>query len=314
MTAPPKTAWVDPELDGFQPQGPPLNAETLSRYRQASDPGGKPQQPEPEVTVNERFVPGPPGAPEVRVLVYRPKEATDSLPALLWLHGGSYVMGSADSTDATVKALVVSVGCGVVSVDYRLAPETPFPGAIEDCYAALKWLQTSAAELGVDAERLAVGGQSSGAGLAAALALLARDRDEVPLRYQLLLYPMLDDRTMTDPDPNPYTVKWDGLRFGWTSLLGHSPGQAGVSSYAAPARAELLESLPPAFIAVGALDLFVDESLGYAHRLIRSGVPTELHVYPGAYHAFDVLAKEAEVSRDFTRGWTRALRRGLGLD
>jgi acetyl esterase/lipase len=256
--------------------------------------------PFPDVDVTERHVPGPQGAPEVRVLVYLPKSAPRPLPALLWIHGGGYVLGSADQDDPQVKNIVDQIGCAAVSVDYRLAPETPHPGPVEDCYAALKWLQEHAAELGVDPGRIAIGGASAGGGLAAGLGLLARDRGEVPLAFQLLIYPMLDDRTVSHPDPHPYTGEFiwthDANRFGWTSLLGQEPGSEGVSPYAAAARAEHLAGLPPTYICVGALDLFLEEDMEYARRLIREGVPTELHVYPGAYHGFN-MAAEAQVTQ-----------------
>ena len=267
----------------------------------------------PDIEVSERRIPGPAGAPDVRVMVYRPKEAPRPLPALLWVHGGGYVLGSADQDDAQAKRIVDAVGCVVVSVDYRLAPETPHPGPVEDCYAALGWLHAHAAELGVDPGRLAVGGASAGGGLAAGLALLARDRAEVPLAFQLLIYPMLDDRTVTT-EPHPYAGEFiwtgDANRFGWTSYLGHEPGGPDVSPYAAAARAERLAGLPPTYLCVGALDLFLEEDLEYARRLMREGVPTELHVYPGAYHGFN-LAADAQVSRAYTRDYLAALRRAL---
>lgn len=268
----------------------------------------------PDIEVSERHVPGPDGAPEVRVLVYLPKSAPRPLPALLWIHGGGYVIGSADGDDAQVKRMVTQVGCAVVSVDYRLAPETPFPGPVEDCYAALKWLHMHAPELGVNQDRIAIGGASAGGGLAAGLGLLTRDRGEVPLAFQLLIYPMLDDRTGTEADPHPYTGEfiWTAAanRFGWTSLLGKEPGGTDVSPYAAAARAERLAGLPPTYIGVGTLDLFLEEDIEYARRLIREGVPTELHVYPGAFHGFDMMA-ESQVARAHNRDSMDALRRAL---
>lgn len=236
------------------------------------------------------------------------------LPALLWIHGGGYVIGSADGEDAGVKSMVSAVGCAAVSVDYRLAPETPHPGPVEDCYAALKWMYTHASELGVDATRIAIGGASAGGGLAAALGLLARDRGEVPLVFQLLIYPMLDDRTVILADPHPYTGEFiwtaEANRFGWRSLLGQEPGGPDVSPYAAAARAESLAGLPPTFINVGSLDLFLEEDLEYARRLMRAGVPTELHVYPGAYHGFNMVA-DAQVTQAAARDELSALKRAF---
>lgn len=268
----------------------------------------------PDVTVNERHIPGPQGAPDVRVLVYHPKNVSTPVPALLWIHGGGYVIGNADQAGPQLKAIVSAIGCAAVSVDYRLAPETPHPGPVEDCYAALKWLYVNAKELGVDATRIAIGGDSAGGGLTAGLALLTRDRNEVPLVLELLIYPMLDDRTVTATDPHPYTGEYiwtpESNRFGWTALLGQEPGGPGVSPYAAAARAEKLEGLPPTYIGVGTLDLFLEEDMEYARRLIRAGVPTELHVYPGAFHGFPMVAN-AQVTQAHTRDYLSALARAF---
>jgi len=311
---------VDPEIVAMIDLFPALRftPETLPRVRadlaamNAQTAGELPDF--PDIAVTERRVPGPRGAPNVRVLVYLPKSAPRPLPALLWIHGGGYVIGSADQDDAQVKSLVAQVGCAAVSVDYRLAPETPFPGPVEDCYAALTWLHAHAAELGVEQGRIAIGGASAGGGLAAGLGLLTRDRSDVPLAFQLLIYPMLDDRTVSTADPHPYTGEFlwtpDANRFGWASLLGEEPGGTGVSPYAAAARADRLVGLPPTYISVGALDLFLEEDIEYARRLMREGVPTELHVYPGAFHGFNMMA-ESHVARAYTRDSMDALRRAL---
>jgi acetyl esterase/lipase len=223
-----------------------------------------------------------------------------SVPALLHIHGGGYVLGVAEGSGPSNVRTAAEVGCVVVSVDYRLAPETVAPGAVEDCYAVLRWLYTEANNLGIDRSRIAVGGESAGGGLAAALALLARDRGEYPLCFQMLIYPMIDDRTATSAPDNPNTGEFiwtrSSNRFGWRCLLGQEPGCEGTSAYAAPARANNLAGLPPAYISVGALDLFLDENIEYARRLLNAGVPTELHVFPGAYHGFE-LAPEARVSK-----------------
>jgi len=305
---------VDPELRAVLEQFPPgdFSAETLPLVRALNLE--MPPDPEGGVLCSEQYVPGPAGAPPVRMLIYRPDApAAAPLPGVLHMHGGGYVFGKPESTDGSSRALVRNVGCVVVSVDYRLAPETTYPGAIEDCYAALQWLHREASALGVDARRLAVAGESAGGGLAAALALLARDRGEVPLCFQQLIFPMIDDRTGSAGDVHPYTGKfiWTAAsnRFGWTSLLGREPGDD-VSPYAAAARAADLAGLPPAFIAVGALDLFLEENIKYARRLMRAGVPTELHVYPGAFHAFQ-LAPDAYVTRQANRDAKAAFTRGL---
>jgi acetyl esterase/lipase len=311
---------VDPELVAMLDQFPALEltAETLGQIRammQAMRSQTPPNLPAfPDIAVSERFVPGPEGAPDVRVLVYLPTSVQGPLPALLWIHGGGYVIGSADGEDLGVKSIVSAVRCAAVSVDYRLAPETPHPGPVEDCYAALLWLSTHAGELGVDPTRIAIGGGSAGGGLAAALGLLTRDRGEVPLAFQLLIYPMLDDRTVTMTDPHPYTGEFiwtaQANRFGWRALLGQEPGGPDISPYAAAARAESLVGLPATFISVGALDLFLEEDLEYARRLIRAGVPTELHVYPGAYHGFNMVA-DAQVSQVAARDQLAALKRAF---
>jgi triacylglycerol lipase len=311
---------VDPELvvmlDMFP--GLSLTAESLPQTRaflkemNAQTPSDLPNF--SAISVSEHHVPGRQGEPDVRVLVYIPKNVSTPLPALLWIHGGGYVFGSAEQDDLQVKSIVSTVECAAVSVDYRLAPETPHPGPVEDCYAALKWLYMHAGELGVDATRIAIGGASAGGGLTAGLALLTRDRGEVPLAFQLLIYPMLDDRTVTSAEPHPYTGEYiwtaDANRFGWTALLGQEPGGPDVSPYAAAARAEHLEGLPSTFISVGALDLFLEEDLEYARRLMRAGVPTELHVYSGAFHGFNMVAG-AKVVRSFVRDQLDALTRAF---
>lgn len=268
----------------------------------------------PDIAVSERHIPGPQGAPDVRVLVYLPTNVSSPLPALLWIHGGGYVIGNADQADPQIKMIVSALGCAAVSVDYRLAPETPYPGPVEDCYAALKWLYANASELGIDPNQIAIGGDSAGGGLAAGLALLTRDRAEVPLVFQLLIYPMLDDRTVTLADPHPFTGEFvwtpEANRFGWAALLGQEPGGPNVPPYAAAARAQQLEGLPPAYIGVGTLDLFLEEDMEYARRLIRAGVPTELHVYPGAFHGFPMM-ENAKVAKAHTRDYLSALGRAF---
>jgi acetyl esterase/lipase len=257
----------------------------------------------------EFLVPGPDGAPDVRLLVYTPTAGGTLRPAYFYIHGGGYVMGSPDMADAQNRAIAMELGCVVAAVDYRLAPETTFPGNIEDCYAALNWFYGHAAELGINAGRIAIGGESAGGGLAAALALLVRDRGEIPIIHQQLVYPLLDDRSPDSSHPFAGEFGWtrEASRFGWRSLLGREPGSADVSPYAAASRAEHLDGLPPAFIGVGALDLLLEENLEYARRLTRAGVPVELHVYPGAFHGSDMIA-QARLSRMHARDQMEALR------
>ncbi|MDV3102542.1 alpha/beta hydrolase [Burkholderia cenocepacia] len=304
---------VDPEIRPLLETWPTvtLDADNLAQSRQRvlplppPDPTGS--------TLERRTVPGPSGAPDVPVLVYLPDGHARPLPAIVHLHGGGFVRGAAKELEAVHRLLVTHLGCALISIDYRLAPETVFPGAIEDCYAALAYVFRHADTLGIDAARIGVAGESAGGGLAAALALLARDRGEFPLAFQHLIYPMLDDRTCTRP-PHPHAGEfiWHAAnnRFGWTALLGHAPGIDGVSPYAAAARATRLDGLPPTFLSVGSLDLFLDENLDYAQRLLRAGVPTELHVLPGGVHGFD-LVPGARVSETARRLSHDALRRFL---
>ncbi len=243
------------------------------------------------VRLEVRSAPGPAEAPDVRLLIYRPANQTGPTGCIFHIHGGGYVIGAVDAQEAQHRDMVARLGCVLVTVDYRLAPETPFPGAIEDCYAGLTWTFANAADLGVDSARIGVMGESAGGGLAAALGLMARDRGDHALAFQHLIYPMIDDRTCVHPDPHPHAGEFiwtpHNNRFGWNALLGRAPGGDGVSPYAAAARAEDLSGLPPTFIATGALDLFLEEDMDYARRLLRAGVPTELHVYPGGFHGFD---------------------------
>jgi acetyl esterase/lipase len=268
----------------------------------------------PQVTKEDHSIPGAAGDPDVLVRIYRPIDASGSLPALLWIHGGGYVLGSVAMNDFAIQHLIKEVGCVAVSVEYRLAPEHPFPAPLEDCYAALKWLYAHAAALGVDPTRIAIGGASAGGGLAAGLVLLARDRGEVPVVFQLLIYPMIDDRNST-PSSHAITDSriWNRAsnHKGWRAFLGQEPGGDDVSPYAAAARATDLTGLPPAYIPVGTLDLFLDENIAYAQRLLQAGVPVELHIYPGAFHGSENMAPAAALSQRMVAERYDALKRVL---
>jgi acetyl esterase/lipase len=269
----------------------------------------------PHVVKEDRMVPGPAGAPEVPVRIYRPIESTGTLPAMFWIHGGGYVLGTMQQDDATMQSIVEKVGCVVVSVEYRLAPEHPFPAPVEDCYAALKWMAGHAAELGIDAGRIAVGGGSAGGGLAAGLVLLARDRGEVPIAFQLLLYPMIDNRNSTPSSvafANAPIWSQRDNQGGWQAYLGKEAANSlDASPYAAASRATDLTNLPPAYIAVGSQEVFLDEDVDYALRLTQAGIPVELHVYPCAFHGFEGLAPTALVSQRFVADRDEALKRAL---
>jgi acetyl esterase/lipase len=240
----------------------------------------------------------------VGVRLHRPVGISQPGPALLWIHGGGYVLGTAQQDDALCHRFTRELGITVASVDYRLAPEHPYPAPLEDCYSALTWLAGLPA---VDPARLAIGGASAGGGLAAALALLARDRGEITPTLQLLAYPMLDDRSAAGPN-NPNYRLWSpkSNRFGWASYLGNADPQVAV-----PARRADLAGLPPAWIGVGTNDLFHAEDLAYAERLTAAGVPCDVEVVPGAFHGFDAVVPKAAVSRSFFASQCASLRTAL---
>jgi len=235
-------------------------------------------------------------------------------PGIVYMHGGGFVFGDAKSTIRELQLLSAALDCCVVSVDYRLAPETRYEGSIEDNYAGLRWLSAHASELGVDPARIAVMGESAGGGHAALLAITARDRGEIPVAFQMLIYPMLDDRTGISHKVPPYfgTIGWrtDANYYGWRSFLGRTPGGRSAPAGAVPSRVADLRGLPPTFIGVGSIDLFVDEDVAYSARLIDAGVPCELHVVPGAYHGFD-HNPVASASKQFNAVKLNALRRAL---
>jgi acetyl esterase/lipase len=268
-----------------------------------------------EIAVEQREVPGGPDHPSVDVLLYDNPTRPRPSGALLWLHGGGMVLGHPGMDNELCSRIADRADVVVVSVDYRLAPEHPFPGALEDCYRVLRWLHEHAEELGVDPARIAIGGNSAGAGLAAALAQVALDRGEVPVRFQLLVYPMLDDRTVLRVDhagTGDFVWSPRSNEFGWTSYLGHRPGEQEPPPYAAPARRADLAGLPPAWIGVGDLDLFHAEDRAYAERLRAAGVPCQLDVVAGMYHAADVIFSGRSAAMDtFRAGMVEALTTAL---
>ena len=250
--------------------------------------------------ITERRVPGPAGAPDISLLICRPTGVTAPTAALYNIHGGGMIIGDRRTGLAPTLEWAEELGAAVVSVEYRLAPETPHPGPVEDCYAGLVWTAAHAGELGIDQERIVVAGASAGGGLAAAVALLARDRGGPALAAQLLLCPMLDDRNDT-PSARQMAGRgvWDRAsnEVGWTALLGAARGGPDVSPYAAPARATDLSGLPPAFIDVGSAETFRDEAVTYASRIWQAGGVAELHVWPGGFHGFALMAPQAAISR-----------------
>ncbi len=244
-------------------------------------------------------IPGTDGDPDIRLHITRPKSAADDrLGCLYWVHGGGYVSGLAEQNDPMFDHLCTALNCSGVSVAYRLSPETPYPGALHDCYAGLLYTYIHATELGIDPSRIGIGGASAGGGLAAGLGLLARDKAEVPVAFQYLVYPMIDDRQVTESSTWDVPV-WSPTAntFGWKAYLGDLYGTNDIPAYAAPTRATDLSGLPPTYVLVGSLDGFLDEDVDYAARLNRAGVPTELHVYPGAPHGFDAFLPGTQLSR-----------------
>lgn len=306
---------VDVELAAAVPLIPDLPFNELDRTRRAlddlvtalpADLSG--------VRVEDRRAPGPDGGPDVGVRIYTPEDrGVEPLPVVLDIHGGGFAVGTLALDDGPNAEIVREIGVAVVSVDYRLAPEHPYPAAAEDCFAVLRWLAADAGVLGLDGGRVAVLGDSAGGGLAATTALLARDRGGPALAMQVLVEPELDDRLDTPSMlAGSDTVGWDNAQavLSWRYYLGTRPADA----YAAPSRMADLTGLPPTYITVNELDCLRDEGLEYARRLLAAGVSTELHCWPGTFHGFATLVPTAAVSRRATATLHDALRRGLGVE
>ncbi|MDA0790623.1 MAG: alpha/beta hydrolase [Proteobacteria bacterium] len=295
---------IDPELLAAIRELPALNInrDNIARIRQTLA-----AQPKPPSTVSvlgeTHSIPTPDGA--VTVQVYR-KSDRKGQPAVLWIHGGGYILGSAE--DERARVIAATLDCTVCSVDYRLAPEHPFPAGSNDCYAALEWLFTEADALGIDASRVAIGGASAGGGMAAGLALMNRDKANHTLVFQLLIYPMIDNLHATESGRYENHPIWNqGTSFNaWEMYLDGTPGEQ-ASPYAAAARATDLTGLPPAYICVGSEDLFRDEDLEYARALVAANVPTEIAVFPGMYHGGEGFVPQAAVSKRLTRSFMAAL-------
>jgi acetyl esterase/lipase len=264
-------------------------------------------------TVQDLAVAGPPGDPDIAVLLCTPTSRTVPTPAIYYIHDGGMVAGDRRSGIDYALDLAEPHGMVVVSVEYRLPPEHPHPAPVEDCYAGLQWTAMHAEQLGIDPERIVIFGNSAGGGLAAAVALLARDRGGPELYGQLLGYPMLDDRNDTVSSLQMKgLVPWDHVsnQTGWEALLGDRRGRPDVSPYAAAARAADLSGLPRTFIDVGSAETFRDEAVTYASRVWQAGGQAELHVWPGGFHAFDFTMPQAALSQAMTRArkdWLRRL-------
>ena len=311
-------ARVAPELvPAYQRLRPMKFAETGSEYARVSTRRliGSARVPRDEaVVVRNVYIPNGDGTNLLRVRVYAPRGGEGPLPAILWMHGGGFLFGTPEQDEAQSIRFVKEVGAVVASVDYRLGPEHPYPAALRDCYAALAWLFREAEVLGVDTGRIAIAGGSAGGNLCAALALLARDRGEFALAFQMPLYPMLDDRVETPSSREETDLRvWSpqSNRYVWDVYSRGTDGTDAVPPYMAPARAEDLSGLPPAYLCVSTLDPFRDEVLAYAARLAAAGVPVECHLYPRAYHAFETLAPETDYSRRVVDEYVEVLRRAL---
>lgn len=307
-----------PALDGFPDIA--LTKDILPVLREAGAAACKLLDPEAHgVSREEVTIPGTfEDQPDIRALLYKPAQRIgaknlEDMAGYIHIHGGGYILGSPEMADTQSVKLVAALGITILSVDYRLAPEHPAPAALNDCYSALRWMHQNAGELGIDSRRIAVGGESAGGGLAAALVLYANKSLDYPICFQLLTYPMLDDRTGSESRPaDPLTGEfvWTPERnqFGWACYLGDAAPQAPT----VPARSEKLDRLPPTWIGTGGLDLFRDENIQYAQRLFAAGVATELIIYPSVCHGFQ-WATKAAVSKRYFRDYAEALSRGLSL-
>jgi acetyl esterase/lipase len=268
-----------------------------------------------DILIENIFIPTTNDRTKIRLRIYKRKSLAAPMPVLLWLHGGGYVMGNPEQDEGSCIQYVHELGITVISVNYRYAPRYPFPFGLEDCYTALQWIVAHAHHLGIDEKRIAIGGASAGGGLAASLVQLAHDRQEIKPIFQLLVYPMLDDRTVLRLDLNSDHIVWNqkSNRFGWESYLGTRCGAENVPGYSVPARRQELAGLSEAWIGVGTLDLFHDEGLAYAQRLKESGVQCEIYTVPGAFHGFDVFDPQLPIVQEFRKSQIAALKRSFSL-
>ena len=303
-TVTPGERWLDPEIASVVPFLPdrPAGSTTIAEGRKMLEEmlgAGAPAAGEEQLTITHRTIPGPQGAPEIPVIIYQPKASAGPLPCVVDYHGGAFIMGSAQMGHPANVRIALDAGVVVVSVDYRLAPEHPFPAGVEDCYAGLVWVHANASDLGVDPARIAVMGGSAGGALAAAVALMARDRGGPPICFQALQIPVTDDRLTTWSAQNFRDTPMfnrPGAEHMWENYLGAGYEGRETSPYAAPNRAADLSGLPPAYVQTMDLDPLRDEGIEYAYRLMTAGVSVELHAYPGTFHGSG-LATNASVSK-----------------
>ena len=305
---------LDPELREMAqgPFLPKLTDETITDIRGLmADQAPELNDPSSEGVYRQEIFVSVDGQPDVRCLLYGKLNGQEDASGYLHIHGGGYLFGSPEGSDPMNLHLASILNIVILSVDYRLAPENPIPAPLDDCYAALGWLYENAAELGLDRERIGVGGESAGGGLAAALAIKARDEEEYSLCWQQLTYPMLDDRTGSsrhygDPLVGEFVWTRELNQYGWSSYLGNAERTAPQ----VPGRLEEFRGLPPAWMFTASLDLFRDENILYAQNLMRSGVACDLVVYPGACHAFQRI-ESAAVSKRYREEFVSSLKRGL---
>jgi acetyl esterase/lipase len=304
LTAPPAylAAWTDENVKN-------------KVSRDITFPAAPPTPPDPKVNFYNRFIPGPEGAPDVRVRIYEPKEKKELLPGVLYLHYGGYSVGSPEHEDYECIKYVKEINCVIVSVDYRMAPENTAPAASEDCYAALVWLEAHAKELGVDSSRLAVTGFSAGGGLTVAVALMARDRQGPKLVFQMPIAPTMDDRMKTASTLgfiDKRALNYESCKNIWNQYLGEGHETLeDISPYVAPARATDLTGLPPCYAFVGDLDPHRDETIEYVSRLSQAGIPAGFSLYAGGIHGFQLENPSAVISEHAITTAIWALRDGL---
>ncbi|MBO4318691.1 MAG: alpha/beta hydrolase [Mailhella sp.] len=315
-------ALVHPDLRDIFASLPKTEEISIEGLRRGAAYDPKSLGSDAEVTVEDRFI-GKDGLPKLRVRVYSPaRPSSPRLPAVLWIHGGGHLRGTPERSEGFSKRLVKTLNCIVVSPDYRLAPENPFPADTDDCYAALEWLaDTENNGLPIDATRIAVMGASAGGGLAVSTALKARDLNGPKIRFLLSLYPMLDCRLCTASSrqiTDSRVINRAGCEFAWQAYLGGFEGMdrpydwTAVSPYASPSLAEDVSGLPPAYFMIGGLDPLRDETIAFAQLMMAAGIPTELHVIPGAFHAFELIAR-TQLGVMVQNEYIEALRKGLGL-
>lgn len=300
-----------PALEMFQDLD--LRPEYIQAIREGMVQMRQPASVDESLSLTDEIIVGPDANP-LPLRIYRPKSSNERLPALLWIHGGGYILGSIEDNDDLCMRFVKEANCVVVSVDYRLAPEHPYPAPIEDCYSALKWIADNAESLNIDANRIGVAGASAGGGLTAALTLLARDRQYPSLCFQMPLYSMIDDRNNA---PSTNEIKegfvWNQKtnEAGWKMYLGKLSGTDHIPAYAAPARAEDYRNLPYTYTCVGQLDPFRDETLTYVTKLAQAGVDVEFHLYPGCYHSFEGINPNADISVRAVNEYIHAVKKGF---